>query len=309
MNTDQMNKFAAMDIGTNSVKMVIAGRDVAGRWETLRDEVEITRLGQGLQKTGLLNPEAMNRTLAVIGKMTQDARAAGAEQIAAVGTMALRTAGNATLFLKRVMEKCGIQVEIISGKEEACLSYGAVADDSLFSGPNMVVFDIGGGSTEFIYRLNHEELRQFSLTIGAVRFTEEILLSDPVTEGECEEVMGELKKQLMSLELPESASTLVGIGGTLTTLVAVNLELVNYDPAAVHGACLSQEEVNRLRCVFQRSTINERKMLPGMPAKRADVILAGVLIVQAVMRKTGVEQVSVSNKGLRHGLLMDRFGA
>ena len=302
-----MGRYAAIDIGTNSVKMIVGEHDSAGRWRTVSDEVEITRLGQNLAVSGTLEESAMERTRSVIARFFQTARDLGATDVVAAGTMALRTAANATAFVSDVKSSCGLKIEIISGEEEARLSFAAVVDDPAFSGDNLVVFDIGGGSTEFIRPAAGGGLNRRSIDVGAVRFTESILVSDPVSVKEFTAARQAIAAEIAEVELPSPARPLVGIGGTPTTLAAVSMGMLAYEPELIHGSRLCRAEIDELVDVLQRSSIAQRRQLPGMPAKRADVILAGALIVTAIMEKTGSDTLSVSNAGLRHSLLRDRF--
>jgi len=301
-----MSRHAALDIGTNSVKLHVAERTPAG-WRRVLDRVEITRLGQQLKQTGRLQEEAMERTLTAMEMLLTEARAAGAGPVAAVGTMALRTAANAADFIERARARCDLAVEVIPGEEEARLSFRAVAGDPLFAGQQVLVFDVGGGSTEFIFG-GADGVRRRSLDMGAVRFTEEILTSDPVTDVEFHRAATAIDREFRRLELPSAADPLVGIGGTPTTLAAVHQRLAAYDPAAVHGCRLQRQDIQRLIDTFRHATLAQRRALPGLPPKRADVILAGALIVQAVMTRSGAPEIRVSDNGLRHGLLRDRFG-
>ncbi len=302
-------RVATLDIGTNSVKMMIAERGGDGHWRTLSDEVEITRLGQDLRRTGQLAPEAMSRTLAVLETMVARARSLGVTTMVAVGTMALRTAGNAAEFIQRARRECGLTVEVIAGEDEARLSYLAVAGDPRLAAGQPVVFDVGGGSTEFIYRPSSGALTRISLPLGAVSLTETYLGSDPVTGDEVWRCLGAIDEVLDREATGIAGGGLVGIGGTLTTLAAVQLGLAPHDPERIHGTRLRGDQVGEMIDTFTRLRVAERATLDGMPPKRADVILAGALVVRLVMIRVGAVECVVSDRGVRHGLLLDRFGS
>ncbi|MDZ7342866.1 MAG: Ppx/GppA family phosphatase, partial [candidate division KSB1 bacterium] len=178
--------YAVIDIGTNAIKFHLAEKLFGGKWQTIMDRGEVTRLGSGLNQTGQLNPQAMARTLAVIIEMVQQARQNRAQQIIAIGTMALRTATNAMDFVELLKRECQLDVEIISGEAEARYSFLAVKSSLDLADDDFGIFDIGGGSTEFIWGHRGQLSHQLSLNLGVVRLTEDILRSDPVTPTECE---------------------------------------------------------------------------------------------------------------------------
>ena len=302
-----MAKYAVIDVGTNSIKFHIAEKDAEGAWSVIADSVDITRLGEGMQATGKISDEAMARNVDAISDMIKTVREQGVKEIAAVGTMCLRTAANASEFVQRVQEKCGITIEVIPGKEEARLAYVAVKSGIGLERGNLVIFDTGGGSTEFIFGKDERIEKRFSLNVGAVRFTEHVLLSDPVTETELEQAVAAIEKDFEELRFDGSVDALVGMGGTVTNLSAVKHQLTAYDPDVIQGSVLDLTEIERQIALYASKTIAERREVVGLQPKRADVILAGALIVRAIMKKAGVQSFTVSDRGLRHGLIVDRF--
>jgi exopolyphosphatase/guanosine-5'-triphosphate,3'-diphosphate pyrophosphatase len=299
-----MGAHAVIDIGTNSLKMHVA-EVRGGGVKVLGDFTEVTRLGEGLHETGKLSPEAMARTADAVASFQKKAVELGAGSIVAVGTMALRSASNASDFIGAVRERCGLDVEVVPGEEEARLSYLAVLSGLGAGDGRVVVFDTGGGSTEFIFGRGEEILERFSLDVGSRQPTEEFCKSDPVTESELAAMVAWLDERFGRLK--PGVGTLVGMGGTVTSLGAVKHRMKNYDPDVIQGSVLTLTEVERQVETFRSETMGERRETVGLMPKRADVILAGAAIVMTVMRRLGADELTISDRGLRHGLFYDRF--
>jgi len=301
-------RAAAIDVGSNSVKLHVAELGSHGGWQVLTDRTEITRLGEGLKDTGAITPGAMERTLDALGRFTSEARGLGVERIAAVGTMCLREAANAAEFIMAASTRCAVAVEVIDGVEEARLSYLAIISGLPVS-QGVVAFDTGGGSTEFIVGRGSAIERRVSLNLGAVALTQEFLRLDPVTPDELSALLAHLSRSLSRLDPPGKRFTVVGMGGTLTSMAAVKLELATYDPERVHGSLLTRGDVEAQIQRYQETPVAERQTIVGLHPKRADIILAGAAIVLAILRHLDVDHLLVSDRGLRHGLLFDRFVA
>ncbi len=295
---------AVIDMGTNSLKMHVA-KVCDGRTEVLGDFTEVTRLGEGLHETGKLSAEAMERNVEAIASFKAKAEELGAETVVAVGTMALRSASNTGVFTDAVRERCGLEVEVVPGEEEARLSYLAVLSGLGTGEGRVVVFDTGGGSTEFIFGDGEEILDRFSLDVGSRQPTEEFCTSDPVTEAELAAMVSYLENQFARLK--PGVDSLVGMGGTVTSLGAVYHEMKVYDADVIQGSTLTLAEVERQVEMYRSWTIDERRETVGLMPKRADVILAGSAIVMTVMRKLGADELTISDRGLRHGLFYDRY--
>lgn len=302
-----MPKYAVIDIGTNAIKFHIAERDLNRKWKTVLDKAEVRRLGEGLQRQNQISDAAIERNASAIGDLVKLAHKMGVEEILAIGTMALRTAENANKFIKLVKEKCGITVEIISGEEEARLSFLGVQSSSIIPDGEFVIFDIGGGSTEFIYGAENQIDHRKSLNIGVIRITENILKSDPVTGEECEMAYQSIDEIFAVLPVQKKIKSLIGVGATLTTLGAMKSELPFDQIDDIHGSELSLNDVEKQISLLKSKTISERKKIVGLDPRRADVILAGSMIVKSAMNKFGVACVTISDRGVRHGLLIDRF--
>lgn len=299
-----MGTHAVIDMGTNSLKMHVATlRD--GRTEVLGDFTEVTRLGEGLHETGELSADAIARNVEAIASFQAKAQELGAETTVAVGTMALRSASNSKVFTDAVRERCGLDVEVVPGEEEARLSYLAVLSGLGTGEGRVVVFDTGGGSTEFIFGDGEDILDRFSLDVGGRQPTEEFCTSDPVTEAELAAMLADLEAQFARLK--PGVDSLVGMGGTVTSMGAVHHKMKVYDADVIQGSVLTLEEVERQVKMYRSLTIDERRGTVGLMPKRADVILAGASIVMTVMRKLGADELTISDRGLRHGLFYDRY--
>ncbi len=312
-------RIGALDVGTNTVLMLVAETTPAGAVRRVMDLARITRLGQGVDRTRRLDPQAAARTLDAIVEFAGQARAAGVEKIAAAGTATLRDVADGADFIRRVRERAGIELEIISGETEAWLSYLAVLRGLSFDGSQrLLIIDIGGGSTEFIRAggaatefINAQsagKLEVASLQIGSVRLTERLIRHDPPTVREAADLRLAIDTELQRLGWTFAADVLVGIAGTVTTVCAIALELDPYDSQRVHGYELSRADVERVIELLGSLPIAERRRLKGLDPARADVIFAGAAILERVMSEADVNSVTVSDQGVRWGLVWRELG-
>lgn len=304
-----MPTYAVIDVGTNSVKFHIAERRDDGSWRTIVDRAEVTQLGEGLREGGGFAQGAMKRTVDAIVDMADEARRRGVAALAAVGTMGLRVAGGTDGFIAAVKESCGVDIEVLSGAEEARLAYVAAVSGLDLASGHLVVFDTGGGSTQFTMGYDAQVEERFSLNIGAVRLTEEFGLDRPVLVDDLNKALTAISRELRRLDSFPRPDKLVGMGGAVTSMSAVMLGLSAYDPDLVHGSVLSRNEVDRQIELYRSRDAAARRQIVGLQPRRAEVILAGACVVRTVMEKLGRETLSVSDRGLRHGLLEERFGA
>jgi len=302
-----MPRYAVIDVGTNSVKFNISERNRDGTWQTVMDRAEITRLGEGLEKAGEISPEAMERTVSAIAGMVSQAREAGVAAIAAVGTMGMRTAQNSQQFIDMVEQRCSVRIETIPGTEEGRLAYLAVKAGLGLAEGTLAIFDTGGGSTQFTFGSGSKVDEQFSLNVGAVRFTEKYGLANPVSQEQLRAAMDAITSEFTRIDGRPSPDALVGMGGAITNIAAVKHQMAKYDPNAIQGSVLERSEVERQIELYRSKSLDERRAIVGLQPKRADVILAGACIVKIVMDQLGKDSLSVSDRGLRHGLLIDRF--
>jgi exopolyphosphatase / guanosine-5'-triphosphate,3'-diphosphate pyrophosphatase len=303
-----MSRYAAIDIGTNSVLLLVAEKDAVGRWQAVEERAEITRLGKGVDQSRRLSAEAMELTLEVLTRFATEARALGAAAIAVSATSAARDASNGPEFLAAVKTRAGLTVEILPGDEEARLSFASAHAD--FGGDgSLVVIDIGGGSTEFIFGDASGAISfRKSFDVGSVRLTERFVTSDPPAAAEVSAIEALVTETFAGLPPPPARFRFVGVAGTVTTLCAVARRIEPYDPALVHGAELTFAEIDSTTQRLAHLPVALRRTLPGLQPKRADVIVAGGLILRAACMRLGTKSVVVSDRGLRWGLLADRFG-
>lgn len=302
-------RVAAIDIGTNSVLLVIAAAG-AGGVQPLLERATITRLGEGVDKTRQLAPSAVERNLACLRAYAEDLRAHGRPRLDVVGTSALRDAQGAQAFLDEAEQILGARPRVIAGEEEARLTFRGALSGLSLSG-KLLVFDVGGGSTELIVGDADAPARpksRVSLDIGSVRLFERYVRSDPPAAQELAAIEAQIAEQLSSAAplsaLEDGAQvTLVGVAGTVTTLKALELGLSAYDGARVHGAVLTLSAVEELCARLAALPLEQRQRLPGLEPKRADVIVAGALIARDLVRRAGASQLVVSDRGVRFGLL------
>ncbi|MEA2095607.1 MAG: Ppx/GppA phosphatase family protein [Candidatus Cloacimonadota bacterium] len=301
-----MDKYTILDIGTNSIKFFLFSIE-NGKSTTIIDTNNISRLGEGLLKTGLISDEAMNRNIEALREFIKSAEEENVKEITAVGTMCLRTAKNSDVFLKRVKDELGLTIKVIPGEEEARLSYLAVLSTIGNTDKNVVVFDTGGGSTEFIFGKGTNLNNRISLNLGAVHPTEEFLISDPVTNDELKKMQDHMLDFFGERITDKRADYLIGIGGTVTSMGAVMHKMVKYDPKIIQGSQMSLVEVKKQIKLYKNKTIEERKQIPGLQPKRADVILAGAGIINTIMEIFMIDSFTISDRGLRHGLMFDKY--
>ena len=302
-----MSRKAIIDIGSNSIKFFVGELAADRTITTVLDTNDIARLGEGLDKTGEISPEAMERNVASVAAFHSKAVELGADQVVAVGTMALRSAKNSAEFVRKVKEACGVEVNIIPGEEEARLSYLAILSGLPLQDGDLVVFDTGGGSTEFIFGHGTQVSKRFSVNLGAVRITENYLKSDPVTPDEVQAALAQIDKEFAEAGVEGHPAQLVGMGGTVTSMGAVKHKMVKYDPDVIQGSSLTRADIQAQIDEYSAKTIEERRSIPGLQPKRADVILAGACILNVITSRLGVDQLTISDRGLRHGLAYDLF--
>ena len=299
---------AIVDVGTNSIKFCLAEGTGAGGYKVVKDVNDIVRLGEGLKDTGRIGAEALERNARSVANFVGEAKAAGADEIVAVGTMALRVAENDADFIARVKELCGVELRVLSGEEEAQLSYVAVMSGIKGAAEtDLMTMDTGGGSTEFVFGKAGKLVRKFSLNVGAVRFTEQYLAAMPVAADKLAEAQAAIAKELGDGGVAGPVAFLVGMGGTVTSMASVKHRMARYDPDAIQGSTLSLNDVNAQIADYAAKTLEQRREIVGLQPKRADVILAGACIVKAVLELTGAKEMTVSDRSLRHGLLFQLF--
>jgi exopolyphosphatase/guanosine-5'-triphosphate,3'-diphosphate pyrophosphatase len=302
-------RYAVIDVGTNSVKFHIGEHDVEGRWRTVVDRAELTRLGEGLAQGGLIIDAARERTVAAIADMVDEAKQYGVRALAAVGTAGLRIASNGNEVVAAIQARTGVHIDVISGEEEGRLAYVATKAGLGLNKGSLVVFDTGGGSSQFTFGHDASVDERFSVDVGAVRYTERYRLDHAVSPEVLREAMAAISADLSRIEGRPIPDALVAMGGAVTNITAVMHRLATYDPAVVQGTVLDRVEIDRQIELYRSQDADARRAIVGLQPKRAEVILAGACIVRTVMEKLDKQSVTVSDRGLRHGVLAERFGA
>jgi exopolyphosphatase/guanosine-5'-triphosphate,3'-diphosphate pyrophosphatase len=301
-------RVAAIDCGTNSIRLLVA--DVsAGRLVDVTRRMEIVRLGQGVDRTGRLAPEAIERTRVALAGYAAACRDLGAERIRMVATSAIRDAANAADFTAMVVDTLGVPPEVVTGDEEARLSFtGAVR--GLTADPPYLVVDIGGGSTEFVVGTTDVD-RALSVDIGCVRLTERHLHTDPPTPAEVAAARADataaIDRALTEVNA-SSARTLVGLAGSVTTVAGIALALPSYQPERIHHARISATEVAKVTTDLLTATRTQRLSLPVMHPGRADVIAAGALILHTILDRTNAPAITVSEHDILDGIALTLAG-
>jgi exopolyphosphatase/guanosine-5'-triphosphate,3'-diphosphate pyrophosphatase len=341
-------RFATIDIGTNTILLLVVDLEENGAFRVVTDRAEIARLGEGVDRTRALSAAGMERGLEVLREYVHTCRTLGAKQITAIGTSALRDALNAKNFAARLRTELKLELRVLSGAEEAAYSYLAVQKGLQLDAKEMLVVDVGGGSTEFIWAKDGRLHGWASLDVGSVRLTERYLSSDPPTADECGRLTQAVDESLNKLPADwsgkissrvlrqtqgdepgrtdrgepsrtargepsrtargePSRTIMVGIAGTFTTLAAVQKGLLHYSHSEVHGSRLSHAEVERQIELYRAKTVAARKEIAGLEPKRADVILAGTILIERIMRLFNIGAAIVSDQGIRYGLLYEKI--
>ncbi len=299
-------RVAAVDIGTNSVLLLIAERDARGELVALAERATITRLGAGVDRARRLAPEAIERTLSCLVDYAEEIRRLGVERLDVVGTSAMRDSASGDELVLKATEILGIAPRVISGEEEARLTFEGALGGLGLSGA-VTVFDVGGGSTELVRGRSDglgvaiAEARSFQ--IGSVRLLERFVHHDPPSSEELTKVRSLVRDELSSFAPPSRTEALVGIAGTVTTLAAVARGVEPYDANRVHGMRLPADEVQRVAQKLWSLPLAERRALPGLEPRRADVIVTGAAIVAEVLAWSSADELIVSDRGVRWGLV------
>jgi exopolyphosphatase/guanosine-5'-triphosphate,3'-diphosphate pyrophosphatase len=304
-------RYAVIDVGTNSIKFHIAELDADGRgpWRTIVDRAIVTRLGEDLEATGEIGAEPLERTARALSEMADEARSVDVRAIAVVGTAGSRMARNRAEVVETVRARSGLSIEIISAEEEGRLAYLAAATGVGLGDGAIVAFDTGGGSSQFTFGHGPNVDERFSVDVGAVRFTERFGLANAVSAGIVADASAAIAAELSRLDGRPRPDRIVAMGGTVTNLAAVKHGLDTYDPDVVQGTLLDRAEIDRQIERYRTLDAAGRREIAGLQPARADVILAGACIVRTIIDKLDSEAVTVSDRGLRHGVLIERFGS
>ena len=311
LSADLACRLAAIDIGSNSVRLLVAEALRGGAYRILDEEREPTRLGRSASAEGRLDDESMDRTVAALRTFKEIATGFQVTRLRTIATCAVREARNGPEFCRRVREEVGLEVEVISGEREARLAFTSVQHAFDLAGRNTIVADIGGGSTEIVFATGNLIESIFSTPLGAVRLTEQFALGDCCDapeaarglEGLDEEIAAVLKKRTTKpLFAPH---LLVGCGGTFTTLAELVMATKRESDVPVAGYKVSHAEVRHLLDRLRKMSLRARRSMPGMTADRADIIVAGLSIVDALMRRFHVNTLAIHTRGVRDGMLRE----
>lgn len=305
---DVNERYAVIDAGTNSIKFHVGERSIDGKWRTVVDRAEMTRLGEGLSQGGRIIEAAIERTIAAIASMVGEANQHGVRAIAAVGTAGLRIASNGGDVVDAIRARTGIHIEVISGEEESRMAYLAAKAGLGLNRGSLVVFDTGGGSSQFTFGHDAVVDTRFSVNVGAVSYTERFGLDRAVSPEVLREVMAAISADLSRLDGHLVPDALAGMGGAVTNITAVMHRLATYDPVVVQGSIVDRGELDRQVELYRSRDADARRAIVGLQPKRAEVILAGACVVRTIMEKLGKDSFTVSDRGLRHGVLAERFG-
>jgi exopolyphosphatase/guanosine-5'-triphosphate,3'-diphosphate pyrophosphatase len=306
VHEERPGRFAVVDQGTNSIRLLVAEPDGMGGFTELARDMVITRIGQGVDRTGRIAPEALERTVAVLARYGRRARALHAERIRVAATAAVRDAANREDLERAVREHARSELEVISGEDEAGLSFLG-ATRGLEAPAPFLVLDIGGGSTELVVG-DEDPGPAVSVQMGSVRLTERFVRRDPPAAEELEAMRAFVLERLAEAEavVPvREARTLVAVAGTSTTVQAIALGLETYDPEAIHRTELRLADAERVLADLAAMTTAERSALPVMAPGRGDVIVAGAAILATVMRRFGFDRALVSETDILDGLAFD----
>lgn len=300
------DRLAAIDIGTNTILLLVAEKRPDGQIVALDDRETIVRLGQGVEASGRISGEALERAVSTLRQYVELAKAYGVSGILVTGTSALRDAANRDWIVEQIRVRVGLSVRILTGEEEARLAYrGALTNKSWIRGRVLMV-DVGGGSTEFVVGQGRHVETCHSVDMGSVRLTERYLKHDPVTEAEIRRATAAIRSILAeSVDWLKhlQVDAVLGVAGTVTTLQAMELGLSKYDGRKVDGQRLSAQAITRWVDRLRRLSVAERARIPGLRPERADVILAGALILEHVLEILDQEEMIVSDRGLRFGIV------
>jgi exopolyphosphatase/guanosine-5'-triphosphate,3'-diphosphate pyrophosphatase len=303
--------LGGIDIGTNTLRLLIV-EEKNGKWKEMFSDRRMTRLGEGFSKTGSLTPAAIERTAAVLKSFQQSLKKFQCQHVLAVATSAVREAENRQRFLSRVKEASGLEVSVISGDEEARLTFlGISSAVPPFAGCQMMV-DIGGGSTEWILGQQQQILTKKSARLGVVFLTEQYLFSDPSSPEELHQMKEKIRQTLLDIRdsfgevlLNNPPVTWIGTAGTVTTLAAMAQNLEHYSFEKVNGFVLTREIVQGLYRNLISKPKEERKKMKGLEPGREDIIVAGALILLETMAFFNFDRMLVSDYGLREGLILE----
>ena len=318
-----MSVFASIDLGTNTVRLLVAKRDGKG-FKPLHSNQVITRLGEGLSNGGILIDKAMERTINTILNFKKEALAYNPSAIWVVATSAVRVAKNRSEFIEKIKRVTGLQLEVIPWEEEARMTLLGVFSSNLplpllnkeGSKGRAIIFDIGGGSTEYVFTEDKKLVNSVGTDLGVVHLSERYITKDPVDEEELkalENVIADkiknVKNEINSAFLIPHSAFLIGTAGTVTTLAVLDLNLYPYDPSKINGYILELGNVKKLLNRLKKMPLEERRNIPAIERGREDLIIPGAVIVIKTMEIFGFDSMIVSDYGLREGIILAKMSS
>lgn len=298
-------RLAAIDVGTNTIRLTVAEVESDGTFRILDEEREMVRLGEHLDRTGRLSDEAIERALAAIGKMKAIADGFEVTEIRAIATSAVREAANGRAFCREALRRDKVRIDVISGEEEAQLAFGSATRHFNLEGRSTAVVDIGGGSVEVILAAGTVIDQVHSLPLGAVRVTERLVKSDPLREKHWKVMRREIDRGIRAIGRPlHRAEIMVGSGGSFTALAHLAKWQREGRHGSVQGYVLTPAEVVHLLDQLREAPLERRRQIPGLSPDRADIIVAGATVISRLVKRLGTQQILVNERGIREGLLL-----
>jgi exopolyphosphatase/guanosine-5'-triphosphate,3'-diphosphate pyrophosphatase len=295
---------AVIDIGTNSTLLLIGNLTESGKVEIVLQRFHVTRLGEGVHLSGMLTEPAMERTLKILDEYDSEIKQQSQITVHAVGTQALRVARNATEFIKRVKDRYNWDLHVITGEEEARYSFLGALDAIDTDRSEIIVMDVGGGSTEIISGINDSISGHQSLPLGVVRAGEKLKMKVNLDSADRETLVEWAESCFQQLIFPVSSiAKLIGVGGTITTLAAIKEAMQIYDPEKINGYILNKKNLWALFEKLNALSLEQRRKIPGLVSGREDVIVYGTLLFLAFLNFSGINQIIASDRGLRFGYL------
>jgi exopolyphosphatase / guanosine-5'-triphosphate,3'-diphosphate pyrophosphatase len=302
----KLNRLAALDIGTNSIRCIVVEVDKLGKFKILDDEKVTVRLGEGIAQDNAIAPAAWQRAMDALLRMKKIVDGYGVIGVEAVATSAVRKAANGEAFVSAVADTVGLDIAIISGEEEAELAALSALHNFDMAGKSYAMVDIGGGSVEVVTALGNHIEEIYSVDLGAVVLTENFIAADPVRKGDYLKLRKHIRKTLKAEFAGEitQVQSLIGSGGTMTSVAAMAMAVRKEEYGSIHGYEVLRSEVVHLLAMLLRKDLKGRKAIPGLNPDRADIIVAGVTVVDELMEFFGANLLKINERGLREGLIL-----
>ena len=303
-----MQKIAVIDIGTHSILFLLAGRDENDNIVLLRQEIRSIRLGRNVSADGFIHEQPLTEAIEVLKQYKKLGQEQDADRIIAVATQALRSAKNKKTVCDTIREETDLDVRILTETQEAEASYRGASNGRDFEDTTCVL-DIGGGSTEAILGSGDTIIDSISVGIGAVGLTERFVHSDPLGEKEFHDMLSFIESSLKNTMIPilKRGERLIGVGGTITTLAAIDQQMTTYDPNLVDGYVMNHPGIEDILSRMKGLPLTERKKMIKIDPSRADILPAGTIILRTIMTLTGFEEIFVSDRGLRWGIALEEL--